>query len=227
MEFKAFTTLAYQFAFEHAKTLPENARFVVSYSNFAHSIGLPDNVVNALGLATIFEEARDKHFLSLVHQHQVALFEHLFFDMLRLLLTDQPLRLPGKRQIEYSVIVAANTKDEIISNLIERELNEIKYKSVGDWFTYLERLVSKCTVSDADLGSITEAKATRDLFVHNAGVANKIYLQKAGQFARFKVGEKVSVDGDYTLDVWQLLSSVLITAIDCLIHEFDTKATAT
>lgn len=227
MEFKAFTSLAYQFAFEHAKTLPENARFIVSYSNFAHSIGLSDKTVSPPELATLFEEARNKHFLSLVHQHQVALFEHLFFDMLRLLLADQPLRLPGKRQIEYSVIVAAKTKDEIVSNLIERELNEIKYKSVSDWFTYLERLVSKCTVSEADLGGIAEAKATRDIFVHNAGVANKTYLQKAGPFARFKVGEEASVDADYTLEIWQLLSSVLISVIDCLIDEFDTKATAT
>lgn len=226
MEFKAFTSLAYQFAFAHAETLPRNGKFILSYSNFAHSIGLSDKEVNASELAVLFGEARDNHFLSLVHQHQVALFEHLFFDMLRLLLSDQPLRLPGKRQIEYSVIVAAKTKDEVICTLIERELNEIKYKSVGEWFAYLERLVSKCKFSDADLGKIAEAKATRDLLVHNAGIANKIYLQKAGQFARYKVGEEVGVDGDYTLDMWQLLSSVLITAIDCLIQQSNTETIA-
>lgn len=105
-------------------------------------------------------------------------------------------------------------------------MNEIKYKSVGEWFAYLERLVSKCKFSDADLGKIAEAKATRDLLVHNAGIANKIYLQKAGQFARYKVGEEVGVDGDYTLDMWQLLSSVLITAIDCLIQQSNTETIA-
>jgi hypothetical protein len=226
MEFKAFTNLAYQLSSAHAKTLPLTNIFVIGYSDFAHSIGLPNKTVKPTELATHFERAMDEHFLSLVHQHQVALFEHLFFDMLRLLLSDQPLHLPSKRQIEYSVIVAAQTKDEIISALIERELNEIKYKNVGDWFEYLERLVSECRVSDTDIGRIAEAKATRDLLVHNAGITNQIYLQKAGQFVRFKVGDKVSVAGHYTLDTWQLFSSVLITAIDSLIQKFETKADA-
>jgi hypothetical protein len=221
MEFKAFTDLAYQLSSANAKSLMGDTNVTILYSGFAHSIGLSDKTVKPTELAMQFARAKDEYFLSLVHQHQVALFEHLFFDMLRLLLTNQPLHLPSKRQIEYSVIVAAQTKDEIISSLIERELNEIKYQNVVDWFVYLEHLVSECKVSTSDLGQITEEKATRDLLVHNAGIVNHIYLQKSGSFARFKAGQEASVAGDYTRDTWQIFTSVLITAIDCLIRKFE------
>jgi len=220
IEFKGFTILAYQMASEQAKALPSNNKYTIGYSEFAHSLGLLDKTVKSPELAVHFEHAKEQHFFSLVHQHQVALFEHLFFDTLRLLLTDQPMHLPGKRQIEYSVIVAAQTKDEVINAMIERELNEVKYKNVGDWFTYLERLVSGCRLSDTEIGRIAEAKATRDLLVHNAGIVNHIYLEKSGKFARSKVDEVISVDGDYTLDTWQLFSSTLITVMDCLIKKF-------
>lgn len=223
MEFKAFTDLAYKFSADYTKTLSSEEQIVIGYSAFAHSLGLSDRTIKIIELPNHFTRAKDDHFLSLVHQQQVALFEDFFFDMLRNLLADQPLRLPSKRQIEYSVIVNSRTKDEIVSALIERELNEIKYKNVGEWFKYLKSLVSECSVSDSDLGRIAEAKATRDLLVHNAGIVNDIYMQKAGQCTRFNVGETVSVTGDYTLDTWQLFSRVLITTIDQLIKTFGAK----
>jgi hypothetical protein len=222
MEFKAFSDMAYQMASAQAKAIPsDKKKFIIGYSKFAHSLGLSDKTINAHELAVQLDHAKDEHLLSMVHQHQVALFEHLFFDILRLLLTDQPLHLPSKRQIEYSVIVAVQTKDEIITAMIERELNEVKYKNVGDWFDYLERLASGCRISDKELGQIAEAKATRDLLVHNAGIVNQVYLDKSGKFARSKIGEIISVGGDYTRDTWQLFSSALITIIDCLTKKFE------
>lgn len=224
IEFKAFSDMAYQMASTQAKTIPSDKnKFTIAYTKFAHSLGLSDKTINAHELAAYLDHAKDDHLLSMVHQHQVALFEHLFFDILRLLLTDQPLHLPSKRQIEYSVIVAAQTKDEIITAIIERELNEVKYKNLSDWFDYLERLASGCRISDKELGQIAEAKATRDLLVHNAGIVNQIYLDKSGKYARSKIGEMISVAGYYTRDTWQLFSSALITVIDCLIKKFETK----
>jgi hypothetical protein len=223
MEFKAFTSMAYQMASEQAKTIPtDKKQYIIGYSKFAHSIGLSDKTVSPHELAVHLEHAYDEYFLSMIHQHQVELFEHLFFDVLRLILTDQPLHLRGKRQIEYYVVVASQTKDEIITAMIEKELNEIKFKNVRDWFDYLERLASGCKVSNTELGLIVEAKATRDLLVHNAGIVNQIYIEKSGKFARSKVGDEISVAGDYTRDTWQLFSSALITVIDCLINKFKT-----
>lgn len=221
MEFKAFTDLAYVLGSERAHQFPERHAFRIRYTEFAHTIGLSDKDIILNDLPNHFSQAKDGYLFSLVHQHQVALFEHFFFDILRLLVTNHPLHLPGNKKVEYSIILKADTKDDIVSSLIERELNELKYKSVKEWFEYLGDLVSGVGTSDTDIGKICEAKATRDLLVHNAGVVNHIYIQKAGEFARSAVGDVISVAGHYTRDVWVLFSSVLIAVIDNLIHEFE------
>ncbi len=218
MEFKAFTQLAYNMATSHCNCANSGPGVILGYAEFAHSLGLPDKTIATNMLPQHFSSALDGPFLSLVHQQQIVIFESGFFDLLKILLMDQPLRLPSKKQIEYATIVSARTKEDLIESLVERELNELKYKAVSEWFAYINRLVSACRVSDEDAGRIAEAKATRDLLVHNAGIVNGIYMQKAGFCARFSIGETVSVGGAYTLDVWQVLSSVLIGMIDAAIQ---------
>lgn len=215
MEFSAFTTLAYLLSTNHSKSMSPENEFVIGYSEFANSIGLVDKTVKPSELGDIFAFAKDNYFLALVHQHQVALFENAFFEIIRILLIDQPLRLPSKKQIEYSSIINSVSREEIIASLVDRELNELKYKSVVEWFAYLNKLASKCTISDENVGQIAEAKAARDLIVHNGGVVNQIYMKKAGQFARASLGESISVAGEYNRDNWQLFSSTILSAMDC------------
>jgi len=224
MEFKAFTDLAYQVTSKQANTMPPDwPSFVIGYSTFAHSFGLSDLTIKAKELPTHLTRAKDEYLAPLMFQNQVALFEYLFFDMLRLLLVDKPLHLPSNRKIEYSEIFDAQTKEEIIGAMVDRELNELKFKNVQEWFLYLEKLVSDCKTSACDQEHIAEAKATRDLLVHNAGVVNDIYLKKAGNHARYKIGENVHVGGDYSRDIWQLLLSALLGSVDCLISKFEAK----
>jgi hypothetical protein len=219
MEFKAYTQLAFKFAEAHAKCASAPARMVLGYSKFAHSLGLPDKEIGTADISQHFLNAGGEPLLSLVHQHQVVVFEAAFFDLIRLLLLDKPKRLPSKRQVEYSVITSATTYQDIVAYLVDRELNELKYKPVSDWFEYLERLVSGLNITEDEVGKISEAKATRDLLVHNSGIVNSIYLQKAGKFSRFSLGDRVLVGGAYTLDVWQLLGGVVLRAIDRVIEK--------
>ncbi len=222
MEFKAYTQLGYQFASNFAATMPQQTAITIGYSEFAHGLGLQNKTVLPNELSGYFTRAYDEHFLQLIVQHQIALFESMFFDALRTVLIAQPIRLPSKRQVEYGVIVSAVDKDQIISALVDRELNELKYKPVADWFAYVTKLVSDICISDQDLGQIAEAKATRDILVHNAGVVNETYQQKAGSFARGSLGETISVVGDYSRDTWQLLAKVLVRVIDGFLEAFET-----
>ncbi|MDY6865373.1 MAG: hypothetical protein SVY15_05305 [Halobacteriota archaeon] len=119
------------------------------------------------------------------------------------------------------MIIDAESKEAIIAALIGRELNDIKYKSVSDWFAYLTNLVSTCKIPEKTIAKIGEVKATRDILVHNAGVVNQTYLNKSGQFSRAAVGEYISITADYTLECWQLLSSTLIEILDLLIGVYN------
>jgi len=78
-------------------------------------------------------------------------------------------------------------------------------------------------VNAQTLEKIAEAKAARDILVHNAGIINQIYISKSGGAARFTNGQKIDVSGDYTRDVWQLFVELLLTITDSLIQKFDEK----
>jgi len=216
MEFKAFTDLAYKYSSEISKAMPPSKSIIIGYSKFAHSLGLRDKLVAAPEIAGQLEKAREDYFLDMVHQHQISLFETLIFDIFRALLKDRPERLPARKQIDYTTILKAPDRESIIDALIERELNEIKYKNVRDWFACVQNFCSACKFDEEEISRIAEAKATRDLLVHNSGIINHVYLTKADKYARGALGEKISVAGTYTLDIWKLLSKVLLALIDQL-----------
>ncbi len=52
-------------------------------------------------------------------------------------------------------------------------------------------------------------KATRDLLIHNSGIVNKTYLDKAGKMARYTVGEQVVIDSSYFSDCWLLAKKLI------------------
>ncbi len=51
---------------------------------------------------------------------------------------------------------------------------------------------------DTDLvRSFIEIKASRDIIIHNNGVINKVYVEKAGEKRRGEVGDELAIDQDY------------------------------
>ncbi|EIV1709770.1 hypothetical protein ACEV85_23150 [Vibrio parahaemolyticus] len=220
MHFKAMTQLAYNMGAEHSR-LPavSNRKLRLAHSMYASEVGMHDEEVKMSELGDKFKLSETTHFFSLIHQQQVALFEHLFFDMVKIILVDRPERLPNKKKIDYAVIFESESKEEILNKLVEREINEIKYKNVKEWFDYLYELAKIEKVSDADICKIAEAKASRDILVHNAGIVNSIYLTKSGDEARFSHGDTIDVGGNYTKDSWSLFIKVLVKTIDSLIEK--------
>jgi hypothetical protein len=52
-------------------------------------------------------------------------------------------------------------------------------------------------------------KATRDVLVHNRGVANKTYEFKAGKLARYGDGQRIDISEPYHRQTWELLRKIV------------------
>jgi hypothetical protein len=65
-----------------------------------------------------------------------------------------------------------------------------------------------CPTAD-EIDRIAEAKASRDVLVHNRGVASKTYESKAGKLARYKDGQRIDIPEHYHRDTWELLRKVI------------------
>ena len=80
---------------------------------------------------------------------------------------------------------------------MDKELNEVMYQSPAGWFEYLEKMAKLGVPATEEIRQFAEAKASRDVLVHNRGVANKTYESKAGTLARYQPGERIEIPGDY------------------------------
>jgi hypothetical protein len=71
-----------------------------------------------------------------------------------------------------------------------------------------DRVDLGCPTAD-QTQDLAEIKASRDVLVHNSGIVNSAYLEKAGDRARFMVGDRLDVPEPYLLTSLRLVQGVI------------------
>jgi len=141
-------------------------------------------------------------------QQFISIFENWFFNLLRLWLLAYPQNLIG-RKVDFKAVLDAPDKDAITFLVVSKELYEILYEGPSGWFAYLEDKVKLGCPTPTEIDRIAEAKASRDVLVHNRGVANKTYEAKAGKLARYKDGQRIDIPEHYHRETWELIRKVI------------------
>ncbi len=149
-------------------------------------------------------------------QQFVSIFESLSFELLRLWLTAYPLSL-GKRSVDLKTILDLPDKDAITQVVVKKELNEVFYDRPAGWFAYLEEKVNLGCPTLDEVDQVAEIKASRDILVHNRGIANKTYEWKAGRRARYRDGERMEIPETYHRESWDLLKKLVSDISDAAI----------
>ncbi len=142
-------------------------------------------------------------------QHFVALFEDFIGDFLRLWLNHYPKSL-SKRTVEFKTVLECSGKTEIVSAVVDEQLHSLQYKKVEEWFEYIEDIAQLGCKTPDQIEQLAEIKATRDILVHNKGIANAIYVEKSMGRARFAVGEHVNVPEHYHRESWRIVKQVVV-----------------
>lgn len=104
----------------------------------------------------------------------------------------------NEKNLSLNSIDQAGSIAEVVKSSAQRKINSLAYKKFSEFhgdFCGILSLEKK--VDDELVKQISEIKATRDIYVHANGVCNDIYIQKSGDIARKKVGEKLPLDDGY------------------------------
>lgn len=181
----------------------------------------PSPVVNLVtGTVTTVEEffARAPGYTSgylaeATFQQFLTIFEAFVGDFLRLWLTAYPRSL-GSKPLTLADALDAGDVPGVVRRVVDLEVFEVTYKSPRKLFEYVERRVGLAPPAAADTDRLAEAKATRDVLVHNRGVADAEYRKKAGPLARFAAGERIDVPQPYHQEVWELIRKVVTDLAD-------------
>lgn len=129
----------------------------------------------------------------------VTIMETLMNDILRMILIEYPGKIPAKKKIDIECVLSSTTIEQAKIIIVDGVLNEIAYKSPKDYATEFENYTSVKLLENPVFHKYIELKATRDIHIHNRGIANDIYLIKSGVVARVKNGEYLPVNIQYFL----------------------------
>ena len=166
--------------------------------------------------ATLVEKSRGyvaRQLTEATFQQFHSIFEDFVLKAVRYCLSANPKSL-SEKVVKFATILGASDLDSIRSYVIDKEADDVLRGRPADWFAYLESLAKLGCPTPNVIERIAEARASRDVLVHNGGVAGKVYTAKAGHLARHPKGERLEVDVVYHRATWELLRKVVTDVSD-------------
>lgn len=87
-------------------------------------------------------------------------------------------------------------RDTIIGNIINQRVEKLFYAGPQKQLEYFDKALG-IKVDEDIWGKWIEIKARRDLWVHNAGIVNQIYIEKTGEYQLCELGSEAIIDEAY------------------------------
>ena len=92
----------------------------------------------------------------------VSAFEVFLFEFLHRLLQHNPWQF-AKRSLDFEAVLEAGSRDEIISDILSKQLNELKYEQLREWFVAINKAVKLECPTESDIDALAEIKAAREI----------------------------------------------------------------
>lgn len=82
-------------------------------------------------------------------------------------------------QLKFQTVLDSPDRDAIVAPVVQKEVHELAYQRVSDWFGYFDKLAKLGCPTRDEIERLAEVKSSRDVLVHNNGIANSIYADKS------------------------------------------------
>ncbi len=141
------------------------------------------------------------------------IFESWIMDLIRIKLLNYPKSFPlnkseevfDNKNISVKLIKDATTLDDLWEKIIDEYIYKIGYKDIGKHLELLSKHYNIKIKKNDIFGNINEFSLRRNIIVHNKMIVGKIYMNKAGKFARYKLGDKILLDSNSLFEQTDLL----------------------
>lgn len=133
----------------------------------------------------------------------ITTIETLLGNVIRAVLNEFPAKIPNKRKVDAEMILESSSLEVVKHKIIDSILNELNYKSPRDFAVEFNNFIGINLLEKPVYHRYIELKATRDIYIHNAGVANEVYLAKSDTLARVRNGEVLPVTIQYFLESYE------------------------
>jgi len=149
--------------FEHSTTVWDSFQKLVAAGHRVvsqnHATGTTVDQGGLIALAPRYTREYLAHF---TFRHFVSTFEGFLFNFLSRLLLHNPYQF-ARCQLDFEVVLNARDREEVIGGVILKQLNELKYENLREWFAALNKAVKLPCPSEDEISTLAEVKATRDI----------------------------------------------------------------
>jgi hypothetical protein len=135
--------------------------------------------------------------------HLVTTVEAMTEDLLRAVFMKYPQKLGSDTKISVGAVLEATSIEAVHAHAVDTMLNKLAYKSPADFADEVQKQMGIALLECTAFHRYMEVKATRDVYIHNRGMANKVYAVKAGQHARVQAGQFLPADVQYFLESYE------------------------
>lgn len=160
----------------------------------------------------------DKYISGLILILLVREVEQYFIDILKLIIQKYPEKI-GSINIPINDVIKLS-KQEIIYFAAEKYLNEIMYKRPSE---YLDEICKLCSIKRQKIeifwNYFVEAKARRDLGIHNNWIVNNIYICKIKE-PSFQIGESAEPETNYIMEMHDYCTKLIDKFTEEIIEKY-------
>jgi hypothetical protein len=133
----------------------------------------------------------------------VIITEAMLADIVRGVVLKYPQKLGAKRSIPMQVVLESAAIEDVHLRATDVLLNELSYKSPSEFAEEVKQLLGINLFECPAFHRYIEVKATRDIIIHNRGVANSTYVRKAASHARVQSGMLLPVNLQYLMQSYE------------------------
>lgn len=125
-------------------------------------------------------------------------YEEAIAGIYRFLVMKFPDLYLNKKSISYSEFLSSGTDiEDIKKHFVDKEVEEFMRSALKDWYnTFSTKHKMNFSAIDNELVDFKEMYYRRNIFVHNQGVVNEVYVKNV-ENTKYKIGESLKVDKNY------------------------------
>ena len=138
-----------------------------------------------------------------------TIMEASLADILFRILEKYPQKISDKVKVDASKIFEIDSISDLRNYLVKRIINDLTYKSPEEFSKEFKDIASVDLHNCSEYEKYIEIKATRDIYIHNNGIVNEIYIRKTKKKARAMEGQLLKCDFIYFYKAYEVCFKIL------------------
>lgn len=176
------------------------------------------NSFDLFGARKIKEDCESKFDIlnTSILDRMVSIFEEYLASIYTILIIENPEKYIGGKQV--SLVELLNKKGNLIFQAIESEVDSQMFDSMKCLNDILKKNDISLDLIAKEMKNFNEIYYRRNLFVHNGGIVNNLYLAAVTD-SPFKIGDKLVCDKDYNKKAFNNMA-IFLSSLEFYFEKF-------